>query len=261
MEQLKEQIRALIVRDETDEALDALLEWSKSHYLRMHEQCILLRARLEQIERETNTNLISPEESRRQVGQINAALLNLITDLDNLPVTNRSIPDSAPVQQRRNSWLLPVLMGALVVAVGSATYLYFGPSKSLEDNAPAAAVPGTLRFPEGKRAVLVENSNEIAYEIIGGRIERLHPEQQRLVLQIRCLPKTAYQQDVNFWSRNFRLECPGLPPLAPSNDLNLLAKHGAHQDGAVEFLLPHPIRSAKLLIQLGTQSTGLPISW
>ncbi len=259
MEQLKEQIRALIIRDETDEALDTLLEWSRSNYLRMHEQCILLRARLEQIERETNTNLISPEEARRQVGQVNAALLNLITDLDNLPVTNRSVPDSAPVQQRQNSWLVPVLIGAFVIAVGAAAYFYFGQSNALEDN--AADVSGALRFPAGKRVVLVENSDEITYEILSGRVERLNPEQQRLVLQVRCLPKTAFRQDINFWSRNFRLECPGLPPLAPSNDLNMLAKHGAHQDGQVEFLLPPASRSAKLLIQLGTQSTGLPIIW
>ena len=261
MEQLKEQIRALIVRDETDEALDALLEWSKSHYLRMYEQCILLRARLEQIERETNTNLISPEESRRQVSQINAALLNLITDLDNLPAPDRSGPPATPAPQRQNRWLVPVLVGGLVVAIGAASYFYFGLPKPLGTDAAVADVPTTLRFPAGKRVVLVENSDEITYEVLGGRIERLNPEQQRLVLQVRCLPKTAYQRDVNFWSRNFRLECPGLPPLAPSNDLNLLAKHGAHQDGAVEFLLPHPIRLAKLLIQLGTQSTGLPISW
>lgn len=260
MEDLKEHIRALIMQDETDEAVEALLEWSKSNYLRLYDQCILLRARLEQIERESTTNLISPEDATRQMSQINAALLHLLAEMDARPV-----PDSAdlhpadPAGQRK--WLVPVLVGALVVAIGAAAYFYSSPSKTPEDVGAATNASGSLRFPAGKRVVLVENGNEITYEIANGRIERLNPEQQRLILQIRCLPKTAYQQDINFWSRDFRLECPGLPPLAPSNDLNLLAKHGTHQDGALEFLLPHQIRSGKLTIRYGSQSTQLPVSW
>ncbi len=254
MHQLKERIRNLIMQNETDAAVDTLLEWSKVNYLSIYDQCVLLRAWLEQTEREANTNLIGSEDAMRQVNQVNAALLHLISDLDGDPVEQTaSIPASITTNQ--NNWLVPTLIGALILAIGAALYFFFASPTT------AIAASGKVRFPEGKRVALVDIGNEIAYEILDGRIEPLNPQQLRLVLQIRCLPKTTYRQAVNFWSQNFRLECPNLPPFAPANDLNIVVEHGSYRDGSVEFLLPVQTHSAKLTIQFGSQTAQLSLVW
>ncbi len=256
MQQLKEQIRDLIMQNETDAAVDALLEWSKSNYLSMYDQCVLLRARLEQIEREANTNLIAPEDAMRQVNQVNAALLNLIADLE-MPPIEQPISPSVVRTTNPNHWLVPTLVGALLLAIGAALYFFFASPAT----ATKASAAGKVRFPDGKRVVLVDIGNEVTYEILDALTEALNPQQQRLVLQIRCLPKTAYRQAVNFWGRDFRLEYPELPPLPPSNELNLVVEHGSYQDGRVEFVLPAQARSANLTIQFGSQTARLSLVW
>ncbi len=261
MQQLKEQIRALIMQNETDQAVDTLLAWSKSNYLSIYDQCVLLRARLEQTERESNMNLIAPDDAMRQVNQVNAALLNLISNLETGAV-EQSAPTTSP-GNKPNNWLVPVLVGALILAIGVAIYFF-----SKAPSTPTATsttntntTVGQVRFPEGKKVVLVENAQEVTYEILDAKIESLSPQQKRLALRIRCSPKTAYGQAINFWVRNFRLECPGTPPLAPSNDLNMLAEGGSYQDGPLEFLLPVQSRSGKLSFQFGEQTAQLSLVW
>lgn len=263
MQQLKEQIRALIMQNETDAAVDTLLEWSKSNYLSIYDQCVLLRARLEQIEREANTNLIAPEDAMRQVNQVNAALLNLISDLETKPVEQVALKTHPT---KSNSWLVTTLLGALILAIGVATYFFLKMPANSAATSTASTTDGILsggqvRFPDGKRVVLVENGQDVAYEILSAKVESLNPQQRRLALQVRCLPKMAYAQDINFWNRDFRLECPGLPPLPPSNDLNLIAESGSYKDGPVEFLIPPQARSGKLTIQFGSQSAQLSMAW
>ncbi len=264
MLQLKEQIRELIMQNETDQAVDTLLEWSRSNYLSIYDQCVLLRARLEQIEREANTNLIAPEDAMRQVNQVNAALLNLISDLETNPAEQLA-PTTHPAT-KPNNWLVPTLVGALILAIGVATYFFLkvpaNPAATSATSTPDGTLSGgQVRFPDGKRVVLVENAQEVTYDILDAKIEVLTPQQKRLALRIRCSPKTAYHQTINFWVRNFRLECPGIPPLAPSNDLNLLAEGGSYQDGPVEFLLPVQSRSGKLTFQFGSHSAQLSLVW
>ena len=261
MQQLKEQIRALIMQNETDQAVDTLLAWSKSNYLSIYDQCVLLRARLEQTERESNMNLIAPDDAMRQVNQVNAALLNIISNLETGAV-EQSAPTTSP-GNKPNNWLVPVLVGALILAIGVAIYFF-----SKAPSTPTATsttntntTVGQVRFPEGKKVVLVENAQEVTYEILDAKIESLSPQQKRLALRIRCSPKTAYGQAINFWVRNFRLECPGTPPLAPSNDLNMLAEGGSYQDGPLEFLLPVQSRSGKLSFQFGEQTAQLSLVW
>ena len=120
---------------------------------------------------------------------------------------------------------------------------------------------GGVHFPDGKRITLVENSEEVTYEILDARVERLSSAQNRLSLRLLCSPMLSPRRAINFWSASFRFLPEGGSALAPSNDLNLLAESHASTEGDVQFVLPAAVTGGQLQIRFITKEDQLGLTW
>lgn len=257
MTNVPQQIRDLLANDQTEAALDALMRWAKDGYRGLYDQCILLRSRWEKIEEESNLGLISREEAMRQTMQVNAGVLALVSGIEQGkgPAANRP---PAPAAWRY--WpIVSLIAGAL--ALGGVAFGWFDtPAKA--DEKKEAAAGATVIFPGQKSLTLTENGEEVTYELLDGRLEKLNGTQNRLTLRILCSPMLSPRRPMNFWAASFRFApAGGAAEAAPSNDLNLLAESHASTEGELQFLLPTTVPGGRLSIKFGQQEGSLEVSW
>lgn len=256
MPSLPEQIRTLLTEDRTEAAIDALLDWAKASYATLYDQVVLLRARWEKIEQESNLGLISREEAMRQTSQVNVALLHLLGDLERRPAAPAFL--AAP-SDTRSRWL-PILFGGLVL-VGVAAFFWARQTDPAVYAPAEKLAPPTVRFPQGESMTLVENGEEVSYKILEAQLEKLSAGEQRLSLRLLCSPMLTPRRSLNFWAANFRFVSAGQPPVAPSNNLNLVAESHASTEGDVQFVLPVAVRGGELRIKFNEKELPLEISW
>ncbi len=253
MTNLPEQIRSLLVADQTEAAIDALMNWAKTNYEGVYDQCILLRSRWEKIEQEANLGMISREEAMRQTTQVNAGLLAMVSDIEHgHPSADRSAV-------KRNPWPIIALVAGVLILGGFALGWFKWPFGGAEKK--EASSGSAVRFPDGKSLTLVENNEEVTYEVLEARVERLSSSQNRLNLRLLCSPMLSPRRAINFWSASFRFLPEGGTALAPSNDLNLLAESHASTEGDVQFVLPASVTGGQLQIKYIGKEDKLGLSW
>lgn len=254
MNQPREQIQGLLSEGQTEAAIDALLQWTKTHYTTLHDQIILLRARWGKIQHDSLHDLISPEDAARQTNQVNAALLALLNEAE-----GREPAAAFPMAARRPRWLLPVLFGA-VLLVGLAAFFWIKQSKP-GDAIPAEKPSAAVKLPEGNALTIVENGEEVRYEILEATLDKVNGNDQRLTLRLLCSPMLSPRRGMNFWSANFRFEPAGSPAVAPANNLNLIAESHASTEGEVQFVLPAGVRGGKIWMKYSSKEAALEVAW
>lgn len=255
MNELREQIHALLREGRTEAALDVLLQGAKTRYENLYDEAILLRARWEKIERDNNQNLLSPEDAMRQTNRVNADLLAL---LDNVGADQTAY--AAPV--RPQNWrMAAILVGMLLLA--TAIFFWWkkpaGAVAGVSENPAAAAA--AVDFPKGKAVTVVESGEEVRYEIIEAIVDKVNGDEQRLTVRLLCAPMLSPRRGMNFWSANFRFEPAGKPALAPANNLNLIAESHASTEGEVQFVLPAGVRGGKLWMKYLQKEADLELTW
>lgn len=249
-----EQVRSLLVADQTEAAIDALMTWTKVNYTSVYDQCILLRSRWEKIEQDTNLGLISREDALRETMQVNAGLLAMVSDIEQGRTTAPLYPS------KRFSWPVVALVAVLLIlgafALGWSRWP-FGAAENKE-----ASSTGAVTFPDGKSLTLVENGEEVTYEILEARLEKLGGGQNRLNLRVLCSPMLSPRRGLNFWAASFRFLTDGsASKIAPSNNLNLIAESHASTEGEIQFVLPAEVSGGQLQIKFIYKEGQLGLSW
>lgn len=262
MTDLRDKIRSLLADNQTETAINTLMEWAQSRYGELYDECVLLRSRWEKIEEESALGLISREEAMRQTNQVNAGLLTLMSGLE---PASKPAPGAPARRPRQRLYLtLASLFATVALLAGYAMgWLRFGTEVKTSAETTTTTVAGsTVRFPDGKAVKLVQNADEVGYEILDASIERLSASKNRLNIRLLCSPVMSYRRPINFWTSSFRfIPSDGSPAQAPSNDLNLLAESHASTEGEIQFVLPSGVKGGELKLKYVDTEEGLKLNW
>lgn len=259
MTELREKIRSLLADNQTEAAIDTLMQWAQNNYGELYDECVLLRSRWEKIEEDSALGLISHEETMRQTNQVNAGLLTLMGGLEPVPKTASVAPTRG--KQRRLYLALAAMFAAVALLTGYALG-WFRPDTNAQTAVETTTAGSTVQLPDGNSVKLIQNSDEVGYQILEARIEKLSPSKNRLNIRLLCSPVLAYRRPINFWTSSFRfVPADGSPAQAPSNDLNLLAESHASTEGEIQFVLPSGVKGGALKLKYIDTEESLNLKW
>lgn len=255
-------IRHLVGLGDTEAALRTLQAWAAQEApADLKNQCLLVQARWEQLQRDHIAGMLSEGEVDKRVNQINSSLLTL---LDN-SAQRAGIP--AKTQSRALSpWIWLPIVGILAL-FGLVYWVWHNKEQptpqTLVNAVPSKAASSrtqlhAVQWPEGK-VTNVRRAQRyiIRYEIIDASIEPFNNQSNKLTLNVRCQNGSDY--GLNFWDSTFRLLLSD-QQLAPSSGLNETIDGGTRKDGIIWFEVPKAETAANLQIT-GDNAVILPLTW
>lgn len=261
MTDLREQIRSLLADDQTEAAIDTLMQWAKTRYAELYDQCVLLRSRWEKIEEESALGLISREDAMRQTNQVNAGLLALMAGLEPAK-RSASVDTPSALPPRRRLYLALASLFAGLALLGAYALGWFKFDKKTPEKTETTTAAATVRMPDGASVTIVENGQEVTYDVQDARLEKLSAAKNRLSLRLLCSPMLSPRRPMNFWAASFRFHpADGSAALAPSNDLNLIAESHASTEGQLQFVLPAELSGGTLTIKFVEKEEGIDLNW
>ncbi len=261
MSDIIQKIQALVADSQTEEALEALIQWLRNQQSYTLNEAILLRARYEQVEKDLSLNLMSPEDASRAFSQINFSLLNLMDNLNKA----ETLSVAAPSQKKSSkNWIIGI-MGVLLA--GLTILLLFkirpadqeGQATAESNQAATSAATTALRFPQGKELKFLGTGNRATYTVLEGTAEKYNSDEQRIIFTIRCYNHKG-GWGVNFWDDSFRLLLQDLS-YAPKSGLNEVVDVDSFKDGEIYFIIPQGKRAADLKITHYGESAALQVRW
>ncbi len=260
MSDIIEKIQALVADSQTEEALEALIQWLRTQQSYTLNEAILLRSRYEQVEKDLSLNLISQEDASRAFSQINFSLLNL---MDNLNKGETLVATPSQKKSTKN-WIIGI-MGILLVGLTILLVFKIRPADREEqataasDKAATIMASTVLQFPQGKELKFLGTGNKATYTVLEGSAERYNSAEQRIIFNIRCYNHKG-GWGVNFWDDSFRLLLQDLS-YAPKSSLNEVVDVDSFKDGEIYFIIPQGTRSADLKISHYGESASLQVRW
>lgn len=84
-QKLKEEIRELIAKDKTEEAINIFIKWAETNDTDLNNNLLLLKARLNTLKRNENLGLSSFSDANRERAQITNAVLGLLEEITEKP--------------------------------------------------------------------------------------------------------------------------------------------------------------------------------
>lgn len=122
---------------------------------------------------------------------------------------------------------------------------------------PPRTPPTTIRLAAGQEARVKTQSIDHHYHILNAELRSKNTSENILHLYIRLTNNEAYP--TNFWNRTFRLLENGVPR-SPTSDLSDSVEGHSAKEGIVEFTVPVGVSEVQLRLEVGNESTEIPIS-
>lgn len=115
-------IRDFIINGKVREALEELLgilQSGRKLHSQLHDDVILLRTQLNEVERRENLNLISHEDASRERAQLQKGILDVINSLEEPGRAPAVFPAPASAATRKMMyWIIPTALGVLLLILG-----------------------------------------------------------------------------------------------------------------------------------------------